>query len=90
MLVLSRKIGEEIVIGEGVVVVVKKVSGKRVTLGIEAPHGMRIIRRELKPFGAPVADANPAAPASLSSGGEPIGLPLTDVWSVPPGVPKHH
>ena len=48
MLVLSRKVGERLVIGENVTVVVNKVAGNRVTLGVEAPDDVRIIRGELE------------------------------------------
>lgn len=51
MLVLSRKIGQQLVIGDGIVVVVKRIAGQRVTFGIEAPQDVRIVRGELKPLG---------------------------------------
>ena len=47
MLVLSRKIGEKLVIGDNITVVVSRVAGNRVTLGIEAPSDVRIVRGEL-------------------------------------------
>jgi carbon storage regulator len=47
MLVLSRKIGEKLVIGDNITVVVSRVAGNRVTLGIEAPIDVRIVRGEL-------------------------------------------
>jgi carbon storage regulator len=50
MLILSRKVGEKIVIGDGITVVVSRVSGDRVTLGLEAPPEVRILRGELSPF----------------------------------------
>ena len=50
MLILSRKVGEKIMIGEGITVVVSRVAGDRVTLGFEAPHDVRILRGELRPF----------------------------------------
>jgi carbon storage regulator len=50
MLVLSRKIGEKIMIGDGIVVVVKRILGQRVTFGIEAPENVRIVRAELPRF----------------------------------------
>jgi carbon storage regulator len=50
MLVLSRKIGEKVVIGDGIVVVVKRILGQRVTFGIEAPESVRIVRGELPRF----------------------------------------
>ena len=49
MLVLSRKEGEKLVIGDNISVVVTRVAGNRVTLGIEAPADVRIVRGELKP-----------------------------------------
>lgn len=49
MLVLSRKVGEKLVIGENITVVVNRVAGNRVTIGIDAPDEVRIIRGELKP-----------------------------------------
>ena len=47
MLVLSRKSGQSIVIGDGVTVTVNRVSGNRVTIGIQAPGDTRIVRGEL-------------------------------------------
>jgi carbon storage regulator len=48
MLVLSRKPGEQVVIG-GVTVIISvvKVREERVTLGIEAPEQVRVLRGEL-------------------------------------------
>jgi carbon storage regulator len=53
MLVLNRKIGERIVIGEDIVVTVVKVQGKQVRLGIEAPASVSIRRKELLPHDRP-------------------------------------
>lgn len=50
MLVLSRKVGQEIVIGDNVRITITKVSGNRVTLGVEAPDDVRILRGELEPI----------------------------------------
>jgi carbon storage regulator CsrA len=47
MLVLSRKIGERLIIGDDVEVVVSRVAGNRVTLGITAPADVAIKRAEL-------------------------------------------
>ncbi|MHB0956022.1 MAG: carbon storage regulator [Pirellulaceae bacterium] len=48
MLVLSRKVGEQIVINENITVVVQRVAGNRISLGIKAPSQVQIIRGELK------------------------------------------
>ena len=47
MLVLSRKTGEKLVIGDDVTIVVSRVSKNRVSLAIEAPDHVRIRRSEL-------------------------------------------
>lgn len=47
MLVLSRKSGERIHIGDDVVLTVVKISGDRVSLSIEAPGHVRIMREEI-------------------------------------------
>lgn len=49
MLVVSRKPGQDVVIGGNVIVTVTRVAGNRVTLGIEAPEEVRIVRGELPP-----------------------------------------
>ena len=48
MLILSRKVGQQIVIGEGVVVTVLRVAGGKTTIGVEAPGDVKILRRELE------------------------------------------
>jgi carbon storage regulator CsrA len=47
MLVLSRKEGERLVIGENITLVISKVVGNRVTIGIEAPKDVKVMRGEL-------------------------------------------
>ena len=47
MLVLSRKTGERIHIGNDIFVEVRRVAGNRVTLAIKAPREVRILRGEL-------------------------------------------
>ena len=48
MLVLSRKIGEKIHVGQDITIEVRRVAGNRVTLAVEAPREVRILRGELK------------------------------------------
>jgi len=47
MLVLSRKAGEVLAIGQDITVEVISVEGDRVRLGIQAPKDTRIFRKEL-------------------------------------------
>lgn len=53
MLVLTRKLSEEIRIGDDVVVKVLAINGNRVKLGIQAPPDVRIRRGELEPDDGP-------------------------------------
>jgi carbon storage regulator CsrA len=54
MLVLTRKLGDEIQIGDNIRLKVVAISGNRVRLGITAPIEIRIHRGELGP---PAEDA---------------------------------
>ena len=47
MLVLSRRVGEEIVIGDGIRLRVTSVVGKRARIGVTAPAEVRVLRAEL-------------------------------------------
>jgi carbon storage regulator len=47
MLVLTRKTGQSIMIGEGVEVQVLSVAGEKVRLGITAPQDVSIFRNEV-------------------------------------------
>ena len=48
MLVLSRRVGEELVISENIKIVIHQIGGKRVSIGIEAPIEVPIVRGELQ------------------------------------------
>ena len=47
MLVLSRKSGERILIGDGITLMVVRIDGQQVRIGIEAPPEVTIVREEL-------------------------------------------
>ncbi len=51
MLVLSRKKGERILVGDDVAVTVVRIGPNVVRLGIEAPRSTNIVREELCNFG---------------------------------------
>lgn len=48
MLVLSRKIGEAVLIGDNIVVYVSSMRDGKVRLGINAPKDVLVLRAELK------------------------------------------
>ena len=47
MLILTRRIGEKLVIGDNVMVTVLGVKGNQIRIGIEAPHDVQVHREEI-------------------------------------------
>ena len=47
MLVLTRKSDEAIKLGDSITITVVEIKGNKVRLGIDAPDGIRIYRKEL-------------------------------------------
>lgn len=54
MLVLSRKPGQKIHIGDNITITIVEIQGNRVRLALEAPNDVRILRAELTPEVPPV------------------------------------
>ncbi len=50
MLVLSRKEGERVKLGDAIVITVVGVSGDKVRIGIKAPPEVLVLREELEPL----------------------------------------
>ena len=96
MLVLTRKPGEKILIGDDIVITVLDVRGDSIRIGVEAPRGVTIQRDEVL---RAVTEANLAASRSASLSDEdgeaqlraalglerPTAAP-TAAPAVPPGV----
>ena len=57
MLVLSRKLGEKIYIGDNICITVVDIDRGKIRLGIEAPRDVPIYRQELLPLNHPRPDA---------------------------------
>jgi carbon storage regulator len=51
MLVLSRKLGEKIYVGDNICITVVDIDRGKIRLGIEAPRDVPIYRQELLPLG---------------------------------------
>ena len=64
MLILSRRVGESITIGDDIVVTVVAVGGNQIRLGIEAPRQVRVLRQEIVQA---IKDENHAASAADST-----------------------
>ena len=47
MLVLNRKKGESIIVGDDIVIQIVDIQGDNIKLGIEAPKEVRVLRKEL-------------------------------------------
>ncbi len=69
LLVLSRKPGEKVVIGNSITLTVVEVTGNRVRVGIDAPDQVRILRAELACWqDVPESGDEPAEPAFVCGG----------------------
>ena len=62
MLVLTRKLGEEILIGDNIRLIVSRIAGNRVAIGINAPDNVTILRGELGAAAVEPADKEPRNP----------------------------
>ena len=60
MLVLSRKPGERILVGDNVAITVVRIGPNNVRIGIEAPRDLNIVREELC-VKSSTADTEPVA-----------------------------
>lgn len=58
MLILSRRVGESVVIGEDISITVLRVKGNQVRLGVNAPKSIAVQREEVSERIKP--DASPA------------------------------
>jgi carbon storage regulator len=67
MLILTRKVGERIYIGESIVLTVVRVRGEQARLGIEAPADVVVHREEVR---RRVAGGRPAGPHALATTGD--------------------
>jgi carbon storage regulator len=79
MLVLTRRIGEAIMIGDHIEVTVLSTDGMKVRLGIQAPSSVPVHRREIyleiKSREGPPATAERRGEHPIAGGEEPIARP---------------
>lgn len=47
MLILSRKVGESLMIQDDIEIMITEISGDKVKIGIHAPRDVKVIRKEL-------------------------------------------
>lgn len=63
MLVLARKCGESLLIGDDIEITITEISGDKVKIGIDAPKSIQILRKEL----VQTIEANKEAANDVSS-----------------------
>lgn len=68
MLVLSRKVGERIWIGDNISITVVRITGGGVRIGIEAPSELPVVREELK---TKMEEADTSAPSTIRFPSQP-------------------
>jgi carbon storage regulator CsrA len=91
MLVLTRKLQQQIKIGEQITVTILRVKGNAVRVGVQAPRDVRVVRGELPKDGAKTLDATPTEEAVVASGesANDSARPVGEVASAPAGeAPK--
>jgi len=68
MLVLSRKPGEQLKIGNDITVTILEIHGRTVRVGVQAPGNVRILRGELQQLNdvAKEKSSHEPAPASVA------------------------
>lgn len=71
MLVLSRRIGEKLFLGDDIEVMLLEVNGSQARIGIKAPREINVIRSELADSGGQHQDTDSKAPIKhrVSGGG---------------------
>lgn len=71
MLVLSRRVGQQIRIGESIVVTLLRVDRNKARIGVEAPLGVSVFRQELLDFESP---RTPMRTSNLATGRDDVNV----------------
>lgn len=85
MLVLSRRVGESVVIGDDIVVSVLEVRGDVVRIGVDAPRSVQVRRQELV---AQVEQLNRAAASPSADAVAGLSKLVRDGNSPAPSAPQ--
>ena len=80
MLVLTRKRGERILVGDDIVITILDIKGDAIRIGVDAPSGVRIQRHEVI---AAIAEANVAASEADAESGDALAALLNESLQPP-------
>jgi carbon storage regulator len=75
VLVLTRKRGERILVGDDIVITILDIKGDAIRIGVDAPSGVRIQRHEVIEA---IASANVAAAEADAQAGDTLAALLTE------------
>lgn len=81
MLILTRRIGESVAIGDDIKITILDIKGKQIRLGIEAPPGVAVHREEIYQL---IRELNIEAARAQRA----PGLGLTKIWESLKGQQK--
>ncbi|MGY4856620.1 carbon storage regulator CsrA [Cryobacterium sp. AP23] len=84
MLVLTRKLGEKILIGDDIVITVLDVRGDSIRIGVDAPRGISIQRAEIL---RAVSEANLEANSAVGEDDEAAAARLKSSLGLLPTAP---
>lgn len=87
MLVLSRKVGQRIHVGDDIVLEIRRISGNRVTLALDAPRNVRILRGELE---RAAREFEQPAPSDCPTRCCDARIPAMPAFEVLPSTPLGH
>ena len=68
MLVLTRKVGDKVLLGDEIEIVVVDIQGNQVKLGISAPRALSVLRAELRDREAEATSGDRAGPPPAPRG----------------------
>ncbi len=74
MLILTRKLGESILIGDDIKITILGIKGKQIRIGVEAATGMTVHREEIYRL---IQEQNKQAVKSVEAAGEN----LSTIWN---------
>jgi len=80
MLVLTRRLNEEIIIDGNIRIVITAISGEKVRIGVSAPPSVRVDRAEVHQMRREAVSGNPA---EIKDDAPPVPIPVSNAEPMP-------